>query len=143
MREETSVNTKNAMLEYVTEIVENAQDFGWPSAKGAHALLLCRIEEDKFDCSMTDKIDRLRKFMLKKLLPITPSSLRKKVLTLKVSLVISTKLVSSHRRVTTQMDSYISISVAAETALAKGLYTQLRTVEMPNVRTQETSEALQ
>ena len=61
MREETSVKTKNAMLEYVTELMEDAQDFGWPSAKGAHTLLLCRMEEGKIEWHMTDKIDRLRK----------------------------------------------------------------------------------
>ena len=37
IREESDVKVKNAMLEYMTDIMEDAQDFGWPSAKGAHA----------------------------------------------------------------------------------------------------------
>ena len=34
-----NVKVKDAMLEYLTEIMDDAQDFGWASAKGAHALL--------------------------------------------------------------------------------------------------------
>ena len=40
---------------------EGVQDFGWASAKGAHALILCKMEEGKVDWSMTEKIDRLRR----------------------------------------------------------------------------------
>ena len=47
MREELNKSVKNAMLEYVTVLMKNAQDFGWTSAKGAHALLLCRMEQGK------------------------------------------------------------------------------------------------
>ena len=35
------------MLECLTKIMEDAHDFGWASAKGAHALVLCRMEESK------------------------------------------------------------------------------------------------
>ena len=35
MREEKDIKVKNAMLEYLTEIMEDAQDFSWTSA-GAH-----------------------------------------------------------------------------------------------------------
>ena len=61
IREETNVKTKNFMLDYMTEIMEDAQDFGWASAKGAHALLLCRMEEGKVEWHMTEKIDRIRR----------------------------------------------------------------------------------
>ena len=44
------------MLEYLTDIMEGAQDFGWASAKGAHALILCKMEEDKVDWTMTEKL---------------------------------------------------------------------------------------
>ena len=57
IREEKNLKTKNCMLDYMTEIMEDAQDFGWRSAKGAHALLLCRMEEGKVDWHMTKKID--------------------------------------------------------------------------------------
>ena len=32
------------MLEYMTNIMEDVQDFGWATAKGAEALILCRME---------------------------------------------------------------------------------------------------
>ena len=47
IREEKDIKVKNAILEYLTEIMEDAQDFGWASAKGAHALILCRMEQGK------------------------------------------------------------------------------------------------
>ena len=49
IREEKSTKTKNAMLDYMTDIMADAQDFGWAAAKGAHALILCRMEEGKVD----------------------------------------------------------------------------------------------
>ena len=61
MREEPSKSVKNAMLEYATKLMEDAQDFGWASAKGAHALLLCRMEQGKVNWHMTDQIDRIRR----------------------------------------------------------------------------------
>ena len=54
------MTTQNAMLDYMSELKEDAQDFGWPSAKGAHAVLLCRMEEGKVNWNMTEKIDRIR-----------------------------------------------------------------------------------
>ena len=48
------------MLEYLTEIMEDANDFGWQSAKASHAMLLCRMEDGKVDWSETQKIDRIR-----------------------------------------------------------------------------------
>ena len=47
IRDESNVATKNAMLDYMSDLMEDAQDFGWASAKGAHAVLLCRMEEGK------------------------------------------------------------------------------------------------
>ena len=35
-KEKTKV--RNAMSEYVSDIIEDAQDFGWASEKGAHML---------------------------------------------------------------------------------------------------------
>ena len=60
IREEKNVKIKNAMLEYMTDIMEDAQDFGWATAKGAHALILCRMEEGKVDWLSSKKLDRLR-----------------------------------------------------------------------------------
>ena len=60
IREEKDSKVKNAMLEYLTDIMEDAQDIVWASAKGAHALILCRMEEGKVNWLMSDKLDRLR-----------------------------------------------------------------------------------
>ena len=60
IRDESNV-TKNSMLEYLSELMDDAQDFGWTSAKGAHAVLLCRMEEGKVNWANTEKIDRIRR----------------------------------------------------------------------------------
>ena len=59
-REENNIQTKNAMLDYLSEIMEDANDFSWQSAKASHAVLLCRMEEGKVDWSDTTKIDQIR-----------------------------------------------------------------------------------
>ena len=61
IKDESNVATKKAMLEYMSELMEDAQDFGWASAKGAHAVLLCRMEEGKVNWKMTERIDRIRR----------------------------------------------------------------------------------
>ena len=61
IREEKNVKVKDVMLEYLTEIIDDAQDFGWASAKGAHALILCRMDEGKVNWLNSDKLDRLRR----------------------------------------------------------------------------------
>ena len=61
IREETDPQTKNFMLDYLSDIMDDSQDFGWPSAKGAHAVLLCQMEQDKIQWHETSKIDRVRR----------------------------------------------------------------------------------
>ena len=48
------------MLDYMAELMEDAHDFSWTSAKASHALLLCRMKEGKVTWKNTDKIDRIR-----------------------------------------------------------------------------------
>ena len=55
------------MVDYVTDLIEDAQDFGWPSAKGARALILCRMEEGKVNWFMSEMLDRLRKAHVQKI----------------------------------------------------------------------------
>ena len=43
------------MLEYLADLMEDSHNFGWQSAKGAHAVLLCKMEDD------TAKIDHARR----------------------------------------------------------------------------------
>ena len=60
-REEKNLETKNAMLEYLGEIMEDANDFSWQAAKASHAVLLCRMEEGKVEWNETHKLDRIRR----------------------------------------------------------------------------------
>ena len=61
VREESDLDTKNAMLEYLADLMEDAHDFSWASAKGSYAVLLCKMEEGKLQWSDTLKIDRIRR----------------------------------------------------------------------------------
>ena len=74
IREERNVKVKDAMLEYLTEMMDDAQDFGWASAKGAHALILCRMEEGKVNWLNSDKLDRLRRAHAQKVVNGIPLS---------------------------------------------------------------------
>ena len=71
IREEKNTKVKNAMLEYMTDIMEDAQDFGWAAAKRAHALILCRMEEGKVDWLNSEKLDRLRRANARKIVTNT------------------------------------------------------------------------
>ena len=62
IREESCAHTKENMLEYVINLLEDAQDFSWSSAKACHAALLCRMEQGEISSwNDTEKIDRLRR----------------------------------------------------------------------------------
>ena len=37
-REDSNVDTKNAMLDYLSKIMEDVTDFSWQSAKASHAV---------------------------------------------------------------------------------------------------------
>ena len=49
------------MLEYLSDIMEDSHDFGWQATKASHAVLLCKMEENKIDWQETNKIDRVRR----------------------------------------------------------------------------------
>ena len=59
--DETNVKRKNLMIEYMCDLMEDAQDFSWASAKASHAVLLCRMEEGRLEWEQTAKIDRIRR----------------------------------------------------------------------------------
>ena len=59
VRDESDLSTKNQMLHYLCELMDDAQDFGWSAAKGSHAVLLCRMEENKVAWHQTEKIDQI------------------------------------------------------------------------------------
>ena len=54
----------------MSELMEDAQDFGWSSAKCAHAVLLCWMEESKVNWNMTEKIDRIRRAHAQKVINV-------------------------------------------------------------------------
>ena len=45
MREETNQNSKDAMLDYLISLLDNANNFSWSATKASHAVLLCRMEQ--------------------------------------------------------------------------------------------------
>ena len=48
------------MLDYVIDLLDDATDFSWASAKTSHAVLLCRMEQGEIKSwSETEKIDRV------------------------------------------------------------------------------------
>ena len=49
------------MLDYLGNIMEDASDFSWESAKAAHAILLTNMEADRLNWAETDKIDRVQR----------------------------------------------------------------------------------
>ena len=51
---------KEHMLDYVINLLEDANDFSWASAKASHAILLCRMEQvEVVGWSDVEKIDRI------------------------------------------------------------------------------------
>ena len=61
MKEETDQNSKDAMLDYLISLLDDANDFSLISAKASHAVLLCRMEQGEISgYTQTDQIDRVR-----------------------------------------------------------------------------------
>ena len=58
----TSITTtKDQMLQYLIDIMADANDFLWQNAKAAHAVLLCDMERGAVTWDNSDKIDRIRR----------------------------------------------------------------------------------
>ena len=66
IRDEDDLDTKNLMLEYFSELFEDANDFSWLGAKGAHAELLCKMKEGRVEWHEKEKVDRVRRFCAQK-----------------------------------------------------------------------------
>ena len=49
------------MLSYLCDLMEDANDFSWASAKVYHAVLLFEMERGTLEWSNTDRIDRIRR----------------------------------------------------------------------------------
>ena len=61
MQEEKSEQNRTCMLDYLGNIMEDASDFAWDSAKACHAVILTNMEADRLNWTDTDKIDRIRR----------------------------------------------------------------------------------
>ena len=62
IREESDITVRDHMLDYVTDLLDDATDFSWASAKASHAVLPCRMEQGKIKSwSETEKIVRVRR----------------------------------------------------------------------------------
>ena len=49
------MQTKQNMLKYLAELMEDSHDFSWSAAKGAHAVLLYKMEEGRVRWDETPK----------------------------------------------------------------------------------------
>ena len=70
-KEESNLKTKNLMLEYISDLMDDAQDFDFNSAKASLAVLLCHMEEGKVAWQETTKLTALGAVMLKGQPPVT------------------------------------------------------------------------
>ena len=62
IQEESSIQNRDYMLNYLINVLEDATDFSWASAKASHAVLLCRMEQGETKSwAGTEKIDRVRR----------------------------------------------------------------------------------
>ena len=61
IRDEKDIDVKNAMLEYLRDLYEDANDFSFLAAKNCHAVVCCRMEEDRLDWMDTFGLDRCRR----------------------------------------------------------------------------------
>ena len=62
MKEENNMENKEYMLDYLIQLLEDANDFSWDAAKASHAVLLCRMEQgDVKNYTQVDKTDRIRR----------------------------------------------------------------------------------
>ena len=59
--EEKSNKTRENMLNYLSDLMEDATDFSWQGAKASHAVLLCDMERGAVTWDDMCRIDRIRK----------------------------------------------------------------------------------
>ena len=48
------------ILHYLRDLMEDATDISWSSAKPAHAVLLCEMERGSLDWFNTEQVNRIR-----------------------------------------------------------------------------------
>ena len=140
-REESDLDTKNAMLEYLADLMEDANDFSWASAKGSHAMLLCKMEEGKLQWSDTLKIDRIRRAHAQRFTQQNQTQNSQKKRTARECLANFTKRAhASTKQITTRVQSFISTFDQSVPPRAKNTGTQQK---IAGYLVQKTNQALQ
>ena len=61
IQEEKSEAAKSSMLDYLGNLMEDASNFSWESAKASHAIVLTNMEADRLQWTETDKLDRIQR----------------------------------------------------------------------------------
>ena len=74
IQEEKSDQSRSAMLDYLGNLMEDASDFSWESAKACHAILLTNMEADRVSWVETDKVDRFRRAHAQRHVTVTQTS---------------------------------------------------------------------
>ena len=59
--DEKNWDIREHMLQYLGDLMEDASDFSWVSAKASHAVMLCEMETGNLTWSDTSRIDRIRR----------------------------------------------------------------------------------
>ena len=67
--EQKSSSRRNAMVSYLSDLMEDATDFSWQGAKAAHAVLLCEMEGGSLTWENGERIDRIRRAHAQKHVP--------------------------------------------------------------------------
>ena len=60
-QEESNPDIQNNMIHYLTELMQDACDYSWEGAKGAHSVLLHRMGDGIVDWSNLKEINKIRK----------------------------------------------------------------------------------
>ena len=62
IQEEKSEQSQSAMFDYLGNLMEDASDFSWDSAKACLAILLANMEADSVSWVETDKVDQFCRY---------------------------------------------------------------------------------
>ena len=88
----------------MSDLMEDATDFSWASAKAAHAVLLCEMERGTVCWADTSRIDRIRRAHAQKHNHFTKQNWVKKIRNQKShGFVNCTKLASANFKKTTNL----------------------------------------
>ena len=61
IQDEKSETVRASMLDNLCNLMEDASDFSWDSAKACHAILLTNMEANRISWNETEKLDRIRR----------------------------------------------------------------------------------